>query len=284
MRSLWMIGCTVVALGLGSASSSSGKGDAPGAITTQAIPARSLRRVPQSEHQYTLFETLQVRPLALSPNGELLFATNTPDNRLEIFRLHRDRLESLGSVVVGLEPVAVAARSESEVWVVNHLSDSVSIVDVSDIEAPRVRRTLLVGDEPRDIVFAGRRHDRAFITTAHRGQNSPDDPDLFKPVGRADVWVFDADHLGSAPGGTRLTKITLFADSPRALAATADGKTVYAAAFPSGNQTTSVSEDGIICHRRGQRLGAAGISNQRKFCLEPCCHLETPPRGTPERG
>ena len=33
----------------------------------------------------TLFESGQVRPLALSPSGKLLFAVNTPDNRLEIF-------------------------------------------------------------------------------------------------------------------------------------------------------------------------------------------------------
>ena len=62
----------------------------------------------------------------------------------------------------------------------------------------RVVRTLLVGDEPRDIVFAGPGRSRAFITTAHRGQNSPVDPQLTTPgVGRADVWVFDAD--ASAP-------------------------------------------------------------------------------------
>ena len=33
------------------------------------------------------FESGQVRPLALSPNGKLLFAVNTPDARLEIFAL-----------------------------------------------------------------------------------------------------------------------------------------------------------------------------------------------------
>jgi hypothetical protein len=59
-------------------------------------------------------------------------------------------------VPVGLEPVALAVRSSREVWVVNHLSDSVSIVKLSDdATTGRVVRTLLVGDEPRDIVFAG---------------------------------------------------------------------------------------------------------------------------------
>ena len=204
-------------------------------------------KVPQSANPYTLFESLQVRPLALSRDGHTLYALNTPDNRLEIFRIEGDRIRPAGSVSVGLEPVAVAVRSDDEVWVVNHLSDSVSIVRVGESceGGAQVVRTLLVGDEPRDIVFGGKNHDRAFITTAHRGQNSPDDPDLFANVGRADVWVFDANALGAAPGGERLTKLTLFADTPRALAVTPDGKTVYAAAFLSGNETTTVSEGAV---------------------------------------
>ena len=32
--------------------------------------------------RFTLFESGQVRPLALSPSGKLLFAANTPDGRL----------------------------------------------------------------------------------------------------------------------------------------------------------------------------------------------------------
>ncbi|XXT18273.1 hypothetical protein WME94_49390 [Sorangium sp. So ce429] len=186
---------------------------------------------------YTLFESGQVRPLALSPDGSTLFAVNTPDNRLEIFKVKKGRLEHRGSVAVGLEPVAVAARSDDEVWVVNHLSDSVSVVDVSKPRKARVVRTLLVGDEPRDIVFAGAGKGRAFITTAHRGQNSPVDPALTTPgVGRADVWVFSA----ASPSPTPLTIVTLFSDTPRALAATPDGARVYAAAFHSGNRTTVV--------------------------------------------
>ena len=238
---------------------SSSPSSSPQRTVSQAEATRSLRKVPQSANPYTLFESLQVRPLALSTDGRLLFAANTPDNRLEIFRVHRDHLEAIASIVVGLEPVAVAARVNGEVWVVNQLSDSVSIVDVSDPEAPIVARTLLVGDEPRDIVFAGPAHDRAFITTAHRGQNSPDDPDLFTPGGRADVWVFDANNLGAAPGGTRLTKLTLFADTPRALATSADGRTVYAAAFFSGNQTTSVSETAVGQVYNGVMPGPAAI-------------------------
>ena len=195
------------------------------------------------EKAFTAFEAGQVRPLALSADGRLLYATNTPDNRLEIFHVRSHGLRHIVSVPVGLEPVAVAERENGEVWVVNHLSDSVSVVDATWPEAAHVVRTLLVGDEPRDIVFAGPDKSRAFITTAHRGQNTGRDPQLTTPgVGRADVWVFDAEHPGDSLTGTPLNVITLFADTPRALAVSADGATVYAAAFHSGNRTTSIQE------------------------------------------
>jgi sugar lactone lactonase YvrE/mono/diheme cytochrome c family protein len=224
-------------------SSSTGSTALSGPGGGDAHPA--FKKVPQTANPYTLFETLQVRPLALSSDGQTLYALNTPDNRLEIFRVEGKSLRSQGSIEVGLEPVALALRSDNEVWVVNHLSDSVSIVEI-DGDGPHVARTLLVGDEPRDIVFGGPHKNLAFITTAHRGQNSPDDPDLFTPgVGRADVWVFDGNNLGTAPGGTRTTKLTFFADTPRALAVTPDGKTVYTAAFFSGDQTTSVADGDV---------------------------------------
>ncbi|HEY2774751.1 MAG TPA: hypothetical protein VGK20_11955 [Candidatus Binatia bacterium] len=195
---------------------------------------------------FVTFESGQVRPLAMSPDGQRLFVCNTPDNRLEIFDITGQGLTHVTSVPVGLEPVAVAARTNTEVWVVNHLSDSVSIIDISNINEPRVTRSLTVGDEPRDIVFAGPSFDHAYITTAHRGQNIPFDPQLTTPgVGRADVWVFDANDLGSSFGGDEKAVITLFGDTPRPLAVSADGKKVYAGVFLSGNQTTTLGE-GVI--------------------------------------
>ena len=198
----------------------------------------------EASSPYTLFESGQVRPLAMSPDRQRLFAVNTPDNRIEVFRISGNQLVHTTSIPVGLEPVAVAARTNREVWVVNHLSDSVSVVELdADGTSGYVARTLLVGDEPRDIVFAGPQRKRAFITTAHRGQNIPFDPQLTTPgVGRADVWVFDAGNLGGTLGGTPITIVTLFTDTPRALAVTPDGARVYAAGFHTGNQTTVVGE------------------------------------------
>jgi len=205
-----------------------------------------------AQASFQAFESGPVRPLALSPDGDRLFAANTPAGTLEVFDVNGGQLAHAHSIPVGLEPVAIAARTSSEVWVVNHLSDSVSIVDLS-ASPPGVARTLLVGDEPRDIVFAGTGGSRAFITTAHRGQQrthasiasvpGAGDPELTTPgVPRADVWVFDAGSLGTTIGGTPVAILSFFADTPRALAVSADGATVYVAAFHSGNQTTAIND------------------------------------------
>jgi YVTN family beta-propeller protein len=206
----------------------------------------------EAQTDFVEFESGPVRPVALSPDGSRLFVCNVPDNHLEIFDVTPAGLVHAATVQVGMEPVAVAARNNGEVWVVNHLSDSVSVVDVAS-DPPRVLRTLLVGDEPRDIVFAGTGGNRAFITTAHRGQQRTNstissvtgagDPQLTTAgVGRADVWVFDATNLGNTLGGTPHRIVTLFSDTPRALAVSPDGNTVYAAAHFSGNQTTVITE------------------------------------------
>jgi len=200
------------------------------------------------------FEAGHVRPLALSADGDQLYVVNTPDARLEIFDLTGELPANVGSVPVGLSPVAVAVAPSGEVWVVNHLSDSVSIVDV-EASPPRVVRTLLVGDEPRDIVFAGPGGARAFVATAHRGQASPyPDGEYDTPgIGRADVWVFDSTSDAAEP----MTRVTLFGDAPRALAASPDGSVVYASVFLSGNRTTTISE-GAVCDG-GSEVGPCSV-------------------------
>jgi YVTN family beta-propeller protein len=228
-----------------------------------------------AQASWALFESGPVRPVALSPNEQKLFVANTPEAHLEIFDVGPGGLLTpAASVPVGLEPVAVAARNDDEIWVVNHLSDSVSVVDVAS-SPPRVVRTLLVGDEPRDIVFAGSPQ-RAFVTTAHRGQHrthpslsgvpGAGDPQLTTGgVGRADVWVFDAADPGSALGGLPVRILTFFADTPRALAT--DGSTVYVAAFRSGNRTAVISDSAVpngyatACGPGGVGIGVPGPSD-----------------------
>ena len=195
------------------------------------------------------FESGHVRPLAPSPDGSRLFAVNTPDNRLEIYSVAVGGLTLIAEVPVGLEPVAVATRTNAggrvEAWVVNHLSDSVSIVEVdpTDVTLSHVTRTLATCDEPRDILFAGAGNGRAFVTTARRGQNCPVAANLITAgEERALVQVWNVNALTNALNGGPIANIELFTDTPRALAKSPGGDTVYAAGFQTGNQTTSILE------------------------------------------
>ncbi len=190
------------------------------------------------DSDFVTFESGHVRPLALSESGDLLYAVNTPDNRLEIYDVSNPGLPIfLSEIFVGLEPVAVVASGDEKACVVNHLSDSVSVIDLSNPSHPKMEATLQVGDEPRDAVIAGSSKNKLFVSTAHRGQNLPSDPQLTSEgVGRADVWVFQLDDL-SKPADI----ITLFTDTPRGLAATEDGSRVYVAGFHTGNQTTCLT-------------------------------------------
>ena len=209
----------------------------------------------------TVFESGPVRPLALSADGQRLYVVNAPANCLEIYAVENDTLRLATSISVGLEPVAVAERNANEVWVVNHLSDSVSVVRLDG--TPRVLRTLLVGDEPRDIVFAGTSRNRVFVTAANRGQNKPGftSASLTTPGnGRADVWIFDAEQLDESLNGKPLTILTLPADVPRALAVSNDGRVVYAAAFMSGNRTTVLHRDALKAPKPGINTSADGVA------------------------
>jgi DNA-binding beta-propeller fold protein YncE len=78
----------------------------------------------------------------MTPDGTRLLAINTPDNRLEVFDLTHGSLSPLASIPVGLEPVSVRARNDQEVWVVNLISDSVSIVSLDTLNVVATLRTL----------------------------------------------------------------------------------------------------------------------------------------------
>ncbi len=238
---------------------------------------------------FIAFESGSVRPMAMSGDSKKLYVTNTPDNVVEVFSISASgALNHAESIPVGMEPVALAVNG-NDLWVVNHLSDSVSIVDTA---RSVVKRTLLVGDEPRDIVFA---KGKAFITTAHRGQHrahtslndvpGAGDPQVHTPsVSRADVWVFDAGNQGQALGGKPVKIVELFGDTPRALTVSPDGNSVYTAVFNSGNQTTVVHES-VVCG--GFEDVAPQMVTVRRVSVrvdEPDCSVQdgiTSPNGLP---
>jgi len=196
------------------------------------------------------FESPHVHPVALTPDGSRLVVVNTPDARIEVFDVlpGAPHLVHAGSVSVGLEPVSVRARSNNEIWVVNHVSDSVSIVDLAGM---RVAATLLTGDEPSDVVFAGSPQ-RAFVSVSGADQ----------------IAVFDP----AAPLAAPLV-IALEGDMPRALAT--DGLRVYAAFFGASNETTILHE-GIVSSALSPYQGAPNPPPNAELLFAPACNPDIP--------
>jgi YVTN family beta-propeller protein len=166
------------------------------------------------------FESPHVHPVDLTPDRSRLLVVNTVDGRLEVFDVlpSSPYLRRSGSVAVGVEPVSVRARSATEAWVVNHLSDSVSVVDLASMS---VRASVLTGDEPADVVFAGSPQ-RAFVSVSQRNR----------------IEVFNPADLLAAPA-----IVPVAGEDPRALAT--DGTRVYAAIFECGNDTTVIPDEEV---------------------------------------
>jgi hypothetical protein len=208
---------------------------------------------------------------ALSADQKTLFAVNTPDNRLEIFKVTSEGLEHKDSVPVGLEPVAVAVRSNSEVWVVNHLSDSVSVVSLSgehpDGDADAAGRRRAAGHRVR-----GGRTSRGPSSRRRTAVRTPRSPRRTRRPGwgRADVWVFNTERTwGAAWGGTPMTIVNLFSDTPRALAATADGKQGVRGVVQLGQQDRRRRARPDPRHRRGRRRHPAAQRQPRRRSPSP---------------
>jgi len=158
------------------------------------------------------FETAPVHPVAISPDGKVLAVCNGPDGRVELFDLGSELPRARGSVPVGIDPVSVRFRDQNELWVVNHISDSVTVVDVS---RRAVTRLLVTRDGPADVVFAGN-PERAFVSCPPENVVQVIDPASLEVV----------------------RTIAIEAERPRALAVSPDGSKVYAAIFESGNSST----------------------------------------------
>ncbi|HYN84839.1 MAG TPA: DUF4214 domain-containing protein [Pyrinomonadaceae bacterium] len=178
------------------------------------------------------FESPQVHPLAVTPDGTRLLAVNSPNGTLSVFRLGGATPALQAEIPVGLEPVSVAARSDREAWVVNWLSDSVSIVDLA---SGNVVRTIDVGDEPTDVIFAGASREMAFVCVSGGGGQTVSGRRVTGSGGV--VKVFDPANPTAAP-----QTIEIFGKQPRSLARDAAGGQVFVSVFESGNQTTVVPE------------------------------------------
>lgn len=111
---------------------------------------------------YPSFMSPHSNPIAIA--GDRVFVANTPADTVDV--IHRTTREIVAKINVGVDPVSVAVRPDGrEVWVSNHISDSVSVIDndhksptylhvvatIQDID-PQVKATRF--DEPVGIAFA----------------------------------------------------------------------------------------------------------------------------------
>src|SRR5262245_6689009 len=175
------------------------------------------------------FETAPVHPLTLAPGGNLLAVCHLPDSRVELFDVSAGIPAPLGNVPVGIDPVSLRFRTTNELWVVNHISSSVNIVDVAN---RRVVATLDTKAGPADVAFAGSPQ-RAFVSCARANTVQ-----VFDPISRQVV-----------------TNLAIDGDRPKAMAISPDGTRVYVAIFESGNASTILASAGS----GGDDAGTASI-------------------------
>jgi YVTN family beta-propeller protein len=165
---------------------------------------------------YAHFEARQTNPITLTPDGTRLLALNSPDGRLSVFDVTNASNPApvlIAEIPVGLEPVSVRARTNDEVWVINEVGDSVSIISLSK---GCVIASLQAPDEPADVAFA---NGKAFVSCAR--SNS--------------IRVFDTSTR------TLTATISLQGLYPRSLEVDTTGSKLYAAFQLSGNRTTTLA-------------------------------------------
>ncbi|HEX8816037.1 MAG TPA: beta-propeller fold lactonase family protein [Terriglobales bacterium] len=164
-------------------------------------------------------EPAPTNPVRLSADGTRLFAVNTPNNSLSVFDVTQPTKPVLMvEIPVGVGPVSVNPVNDDQAWVVNQVSNSVSIASVT---AGIVTNTIYTGagTEPMDVVFAG--GNQAYVSYSRTNA----------------IGVFDTASLNS------IATIPVFGGNPRALAVSADGSLVYAAFAISGNATTIIPDN-----------------------------------------
>lgn len=165
------------------------------------------------------FESAHVHPIDMTPSRDRLVVVNTADNRVSVFDITGVAPVRIAEIPVGMEPISVRCKDDSTAWVVNQLSDDVSIVDLNIMHT---RATIRTGDEPMDVVFAGG-SSQAYVSVA----------------GEDVVRVYDSSTLAE------VSTIPVKGQRPRSLTKSADGSKVYVAIFDAGNRSTVLGPEKV---------------------------------------
>ncbi|MCH8047801.1 MAG: ankyrin repeat domain-containing protein [Planctomycetes bacterium] len=165
------------------------------------------------------FMSPHASPIAI--NGGHVFVVNTPSDTVDVIDAKTRKI--VARVNVGIDPVSIAVRPDGkEIWVSNHISDSVSVIDnvpksptylqvIATIQQfdPKTKATRF--DEPVGIAFAG--NDKAYVALSSENQ----------------IAVIDV-------ATRKVTKrLTITAQDPRAIVVRGDR--LYVIPFESNNKT-----------------------------------------------
>lgn len=173
-----------------------------------------------------LYLSPQINPMALSEDGTRLYVANTTSGTLSVLDVTDPLAPArLADIRVGHDPVSVAVlpggvAGDELVFVVNHISDSISVVSRNQLAVVQTITAfdadgVTLMDEPTGISFVG--PNRALVTLDQPNQ----------------VMALDIDETGRA--SIAPTRVAITAQAPRAIASA--GGRVFVAPFESGNQT-----------------------------------------------
>ena len=146
------------------------------------------------------------RPMLLSPHGQPIamdggrvFAVNTPSDTLDVIDLASRQI--IKRVKVGVDPVSIAVRPDGrEVWVSNHVSDTVSVVDadktsptylavIATIQDLDVAALSTRFDEPIGIAFAN--NQKAYVALGPSNEIAIIDAQQHRVSGRLPIAAQD---------------------------------------------------------------------------------------------
>ena len=190
-----------------------------GATANLVAPAATIPNQYATDIGLPTFVSPHTNPIAVH-NGHV-FVVNTPSATLDVIDANNRAI--IARVPVGIDPVSVAVRPDGqELWVSNHISDSVSVVDndpksptylhvIATIQAFDQQNRATLFDEPMGIAFAS--NQKAYVALSSDNQ----------------IAVVDV-------AKRNVTKrLTITAQDPRAISVH-DGK-LYVIPFESNNKT-----------------------------------------------
>lgn len=171
------------------------------------------------EPGYPMFLSPHVKPIVV--NGLYVYVTNTQSDTIDVISRLTHEVET--RINVGVDPVALAVRPDGmEIWVANHISDTVNVVDtnpaspsfhqvVGTVQELNLDTQQSLFDEPVGIAFAN--NEKAYVALSTQNQ----------------IAVVDV------VSRTVIDRLRIKAQDPRAITVR-DGK-LYVIPFESNNQT-----------------------------------------------